>query len=77
MDTTVLDTKGLHCPLPVLKARKALKGIEVGACLKVLATDPASVIDFRAFCLETGHDLVEATEQDGVFTFVIRRVEKP
>ena len=77
MDTTTLDTKGLNCPLPVLKARKALKGVEVGACLKVLATDPASVIDFRAFCLETGHELVEASEDEGVFTFVIRRVEKP
>jgi tRNA 2-thiouridine synthesizing protein A len=76
MDTTILDTKGLHCPLPVLKARKALKSIEVGACLKVLATDPASVIDFRAFCLETGHELVEASEGEGIFTFVIRRVGK-
>lgn len=75
MDETVLDTCGLDCPLPVLKARKALKAVPAGGLLKVLATDPASVIDFRAFCLETGHELVEATEDGEVFIFLIRRVE--
>lgn len=73
MSETLLDTKGLNCPLPVLKARKALKGLPKGALLRVLATDPASVIDFRAFCLETGHELVEATEDGEVYSFVIRR----
>jgi len=76
MSETVLDTKGLNCPLPVLKARKALKDVPAGGLLKVLATDPASVIDFRAFCLTTGHELVEATQEGDVFVFVIRAVDK-
>ncbi len=69
----VLDTKGLNCPLPVLKARKALADVPLGDCLTVQATDPASRIDFQHFCNMSGHELVEATESDGVFTYVIRR----
>ncbi len=68
-----LDVTGLNCPLPVLRARKALKDVAVGDCLTVLATDPASSIDFRHFCDSSGHQLVDASEADGVFTFVIRR----
>lgn len=68
-----LDVKGLLCPLPVLKARKILSGLEPGALLTVEATDPASVIDIPHFCAETGHSLVEQSEADGVYTFVIRR----
>ncbi len=68
-----LDVTGLNCPLPVLRARKALKEVPVGDCLTVLATDPASGIDFRHFCDTSGHQLVNASEADGVFTFVIRR----
>ena len=69
----ILDAKGLNCPLPVLKARRALKQVAVGDCLTVLATDPAAGIDFRHFCNTTGHELVESSEADGVLTFVIRR----
>ncbi len=69
----VLDTKGFNCPLPVLKTRRALKNVPVGETLTVLATDPASVIDFRHFCATTGHELVERAEAEGVFTYVIRR----
>ncbi len=69
----ILDTKGLNCPLPVLKARRALKEVAVGDCLTVLATDPAASIDFKHFCNTTGHELVEWSEADGVLTFVIRR----
>ncbi len=69
----ILDAKGLNCPLPVLKARRALKQVAVGDCLTVLATDPASGIDFRHFCDVTGHELVESSEADGVLNFVIRR----
>lgn len=76
MSETILDTRGLNCPLPVLKARKALKSMTSGELLKVMATDPASVIDFRAFCLTTGHELVEATQDGEVFVFVIRHVDK-
>ncbi len=68
-----LDVTGLNCPLPVLRARKALKDVAVGDCLTVLATDPASGIDFRHFCDTSGHQLVDASEADGVYTFVIRR----
>ncbi len=75
MDETVLDTKGLSCPLPVLKARKALKSVPAGGLLRVLATDPASVIDFKAYCLTSGHELVEASQEGPVFVFLIRRVE--
>ncbi len=69
----ILDTKGLNCPLPVLKARKALADVSFGECLIVQATDPASRIDFRHFCNVSGHELVDASEDDGVFTYVIRR----
>lgn len=68
-----LDVTGLNCPLPVLRARKVLKDVAVGDCLTVLATDPASGIDFRHFCNSSGHQLVDASEAGGVFTFVIRR----
>ncbi len=69
----VLDTKGLKCPLPVLKAKRALKNVPVGEILTVFSTDPASTIDFRHFCMVSGHEMVEWSEADGVFTYVIRR----
>ncbi len=69
----VLDTKGLNCPLPVLKAKRALKNVPVGEILTVVATDPASTIDFRHFCMVSGHKMVEWSEADGIFTYVIRR----
>jgi tRNA 2-thiouridine synthesizing protein A len=65
----VLDTKGLNCPLPVLKAKRALKNVPVGETL------PASTIDFRHFCMISGHELLDWSEADGVFTYVIRRTE--
>lgn len=67
-----LDVKGLNCPLPILKAKKALKGIAGGETLEVLSTDPGSVADFQAFCRTTGNDLIDHSESDGVFTFVIK-----
>lgn len=71
--TTTLDTKGLKCPLPVLRARKAMKDVPPGELLQVIATDPGAVKDFAHFCETAGHDLVESTEEDGVFTFLIRK----
>lgn len=68
-----LDTKGLACPLPVLKTRRMLRNMEPGKVLTVEATDPASVIDFTHFCNTTENEMVEHTEDDGVFTYVIRR----
>jgi TusA-related sulfurtransferase len=56
-----IDTRGLNCPLPILKAKKALAEIDSGQILKVVATDPGSVRDFQAFARQTGHELVEQT----------------
>ncbi len=73
MSETLLDVKGMNCPLPVLKANRALRGMASGQRLRVLATDRASVGDFQAFCRETGHALLAWSEESGVFSFVIRR----
>jgi len=70
---TLLDLRGLACPLPVLKAHRALKALSGGARLRVLATDRASVADFQAFCRETGHALVAFSEDGETLSFVIRR----
>ncbi len=67
-----LDAKGLNCPLPILRAKKAIKDVPAGEILTVLATDPGSVKDFQAFCRSTGHELVEWHESDGVYTYQIR-----
>jgi tRNA 2-thiouridine synthesizing protein A len=77
MSDTLLDVQGLSCPLPVLKANKALRGLAAGARLTVLATDPASVKDFHAFCRESGHALVAFSEDSGVYRFTIRRRDEP
>ena len=78
MTDTTLDVQGLSCPLPVLKANKALRGMAPGATLTVLATDPAAAKDFAAFSEETGHELLSATaEADGVLRFVLRRRGAP
>lgn len=68
-----LDVCGLACPLPLLKARKALRDIEVGQTLEVLATDPGSWRDFAAFAEQSGHGLLEAHESNGVFCYLLKR----
>ena len=73
MADQVLDAKGLNCPLPILKAKKALKDVPAGGTLEILATDPGSVADFQAFCRTTGNELVEQTEEGGVWTYLIRK----
>ena len=73
MTETVLDVKGMNCPLPVLRANRSLRGMAPGDRLRVLATDRAAVADFQAFCRETGHALLAWSEENGVFSFVIRR----
>ena len=73
MTANFLDTKGLKCPLPVLRARKALKSVEPGALLEVHATDPSSVQDFQSFCDTAGHALLATGEENGVFIFKIRK----
>ena len=73
--STILDTKGFNCPIPVLKARRAMRGLEPGDELTLLATDPASMIDVPHFCNTTGHELIDSSEEDGVFTYVIRKAD--
>jgi tRNA 2-thiouridine synthesizing protein A len=67
-----LDVKGLKCPLPVLKARKVIATIPVGALIEVLVTDPAAMLDFRHYARQSGHELVSA-EDGEVLRFVLRR----
>ena len=68
-----LDAKGLNCPLPILKAKKALKEVPPGGTLEVLATDPGSVADFQAFCRQTGNELVETSNDASIYRFIIKR----
>jgi tRNA 2-thiouridine synthesizing protein A len=77
MSETILDVQGLTCPLPVLKANKALRALPPGARLVVIATDPASVKDFQAYVQETGHALVAFSEERGVFRFTLKKREDP
>ena len=67
-----LDARGLNCPLPILRTKKALNELQSGNVLKVLATDPASVKDFQAFAKQTGHALLEHSEANGVFCFYLQ-----
>ena len=73
MADKVLDAKGLNCPLPILKAKQALKDVPAGGTLEILSTDPGSVADFQAFSLITGNELLEHSEEDGVYTFLIKK----
>ena len=75
----VLDVKGLNCPLPILRTKMALSDLRPGQVVQVMATDPHSVVDFKAFCARTGHELVERVEGPEVFEFLVRHRsgEKP
>ena len=68
-----IDTRGLNCPLPILKAKKALADMNSGDVLKVLATDPGSMRDFQAFARQTGNELVEQNSANDEFTHYLRR----
>ncbi|GAP38961.1 molybdopterin biosynthesis MoeB protein [Piscinibacter sakaiensis] len=68
-----LDTRGLNCPLPILKAKKALADMNSGDVLKVVATDPGSMRDFQAFARQTGNELVEQTSANDEFVHYLRR----
>ena len=68
-----LDARGMKCPLPILKAKKALNDMQTGEVLRVLATDPGSVRDFNAFARQTGNELLSHAELDAEFTFFLRR----
>lgn len=73
MVSATLDAMGLKCPLPVLRARKAMKPLAPGDILEVLATDPDSMQDFKNFCDTTGDRLLSAEEKDGLFRFEIQK----
>jgi tRNA 2-thiouridine synthesizing protein A len=68
-----LDARGLSCPLPVLKARKRLMAMAPGARLRVLATDPKAPGDFRLYCEESGHRLLEEAQEGDAFVLVLER----
>jgi tRNA 2-thiouridine synthesizing protein A len=68
-----LDATGLNCPLPILRAKKALNGLEAGKVLRIIATDPGSVKDFEAFAKQTGNELMSSTEEDGKFMFLMKK----
>jgi TusA-related sulfurtransferase len=68
-----IDTRGLNCPLPILKAKKALTDMQSGQLLKVVATDPGSIRDFQAFAKQTGNELVEQQTAGAEFVHVLRR----
>ena len=73
MANHVLNAEGLNCPLPILKAKKALKDVAAGETLEIRATDPGSVADFAAFCNQTGHELLSSTTEGDIYKFEIRR----
>jgi tRNA 2-thiouridine synthesizing protein A len=73
MADQTLDAKGLNCPLPILKAKKAITAMPPGATLEILATDPGAVKDFEAFSRTTGHELIESSVEGNVFRFVLKR----
>ena len=73
MADATLDLRGLNCPLPILRARKALRALPPGRALEVFADDPLSPVDFAAYCQASGDRLVESVATDGVFRFLIRR----
>jgi tRNA 2-thiouridine synthesizing protein A len=68
-----LDVRGLNCPLPILRAKKALTSLTAGQVLRVLATDPGSVKDFQAFARQTGNELLSHAEASQVFTFFLKK----
>jgi tRNA 2-thiouridine synthesizing protein A len=68
-----LDVRGLNCPLPILKTKKTLNTMQPGQTVRVLATDPASMLDFKAFAAQSGNPLLESSEENGTFIFLLRK----
>jgi tRNA 2-thiouridine synthesizing protein A len=71
--TLHLDATGLDCPLPLLKAKQQLNKLAAGETLRVIATDPGSVRDFRVFCEHSGHLLLESSAEDGVYSYLLQK----
>lgn len=72
-DVIELDATGLACPMPLLKAKRALNGMQSGQLLRVLATDTGTVRDFRVFAEQSGHRLLSSGEADGVYTYLLQK----
>ena len=70
-----LDCSGLSCPMPILKTKKAVDGLEVGQILKMIATDPGSVSDMDAWTKKTGHELLESEQEDGKYIFYVKKTK--
>ena len=68
-----LDASGLNCPLPILRAKKALSAMQIGQVLHIIATDPGSMKDFEAFAQQTGNELVESREEGGKYLFLLKK----
>jgi len=68
-----LDACGLNCPLPILRAKKALASLESGQGLRIIATDPGAIKDFEAFSKQTGNELLETTEDGDKYQFLIKK----
>lgn len=68
-----LDARGLNCPLPILRIKKLLAGMDSGSAVRMLATDPGSMKDIEAFCKQTGNQLVSSETDAGIFVFVVRK----
>lgn len=73
MEEQLIDLKGLKCPMPILRTKKALATLASGSILTVLATDKNAPEDFVAFCHHTGHELLQSSEENGVFKLVLKR----
>ncbi len=70
-----LDAKGLSCPLPILKTKKAIMEISLGEHIEVLSTDPGSVADFQAWTRSTGNELIANSEESGIYRYIIKRIK--
>ncbi len=68
-----LDTRGLNCPLPILKAKKSISAMAAGQVLRITATDPGSVKDMESFCKQTGNELVQSSSEGGEFVFLLKK----
>lgn len=75
IDAEVLDARGLYCPEPVMLLHNKIRDIESGQLLRLIATDPSTTRDVPKFCHFLGHELLESSEQDGRFSYLIRKVE--
>ena len=76
MATQTLDVRGVSCPMPIVRTSQAMQGLNLGDTLEVLATDRGAVTDVPSWCKTTGNQLVEQSEEDGVFRFVLRKAPR-